>query len=359
MTAVLTGCPGEAVDGPWRSPDAALLLRADAPRELWLQHRRTGLGSSDASTVVGVNRWSSPYELWCEKRGLLPEQPDNDAMELGRLLEPIVVDHWSATTGIPIRRAGLMQSLARPWQLASVDRLAACGGIVEAKTLSWRVAEEWEDGQTPDHAEVQVQHQLAVTGRSHAHVVGLQDGRTWLERTVVRDDALIADLGAVEARFWELVQAGVEPPIDWTAATTDALAARWRAVEQTDVVVGERLADLVAQRRDAKTVVAGVERRLAELDNEIRALLGENTEGWVEGPDPDDKKAKPLVTWRRNGAFSPAALAASWPDLAAELTGPVEVERLDIDRLKADHPEIYAACRARVLRVANPKKETP
>lgn len=322
------------------------MLRADAPRDEWLAARRTGIGSSDASAVLGLSKWSSPYEVWAEKRGLIPPDPDNTYTELGRLLEPVVVGRWSEKTGIPIRKAGLMASREHPWQLASVDRLAACGGIVEAKTLSYRVAEEWEDGQTPDHAEVQVQHQLAVTGRSHAHVVGLQDGRTWLERLVVRDDALIPDLTGIEERFWTgHVLAGVEPPIDGTSATTEALSARWPGIEEIEVDLDQEALDCIEFRSEWINKAKAALLVADEYENRLRALMGEATVGWLPG-DPDRRQA---ITWRRNGTFSSKKFAADHPELAARITHPLPA--LDVAALKAARPELHTTYRARVLRV--------
>ena len=36
--------------------------------EDWLEHRKSGIGGSDASVVCGINRYKSPVELWMEKR---------------------------------------------------------------------------------------------------------------------------------------------------------------------------------------------------------------------------------------------------------------------------------------------------
>ena len=35
--------------------------------EDWLEHRRLGIGGSDASIVCGINRYESPVELWMDK----------------------------------------------------------------------------------------------------------------------------------------------------------------------------------------------------------------------------------------------------------------------------------------------------
>lgn len=48
----------------------------DISHDEWLAFRRTGIGGSDAATVVGLNPYSSPYYLFCDKRGELAEKED-------------------------------------------------------------------------------------------------------------------------------------------------------------------------------------------------------------------------------------------------------------------------------------------
>lgn len=338
----MTGCPGQPLTkGKWACPDGRLLLPYNAPREEWLAARRTGIGSSDASAILGVNGWTSPYEVWAEKRGLLRPKTDTDAMDMGRRLEPVVVGAWSERTGIPIRTAGIMQHRDRLWQLASVDRLAACGGIVEAKTLSWRVAKEWEDGQTPDHAEAQSQHQMAVTGRGHVHVVGLQDGRTWLERLVVRDEDLIRDMVKIEAELWQWVLEGVEPPVDGSQSTTDTINDRWPGATEQPAELGPEAAALRDRIKAWKTVAADAKNQLALAENELKQLIGDHAKFVL----PDGSAG----SWVRNGTFAGKRFAEDHPDLVDHFTRPRPA--LDVDAIKAERPDLHAAYRARVLRV--------
>lgn len=39
-------------------------------REEWLQVRKSGIGSSEVATIVGLNPWETPYQLWRRKVGL-------------------------------------------------------------------------------------------------------------------------------------------------------------------------------------------------------------------------------------------------------------------------------------------------
>ena len=46
--------------------------------EEWLEQRRQGIGGSDAGAVIGVNKWRSPYTVYCDKLGKLPPIEDNE-----------------------------------------------------------------------------------------------------------------------------------------------------------------------------------------------------------------------------------------------------------------------------------------
>jgi putative phage-type endonuclease len=338
----------ETVSDVWTTPDARLVLPADAPRAQWLGARRKGLGGSDASTVAGVNPYNSQYALWLDKTGRGREKEQTDAMEWGLRLEPAIAQWFTDTTGIPIRRAGLMQSIANPFQQVSLDGMTADGGICEWKTTSWRTedAEVWLDGDVPDHAELQTQHGMAVTGRSHAHVAVLIDGRTPLKKVIERDDELIDILTDLERRFWfDYVLADVEPPVDGSKATTDALKARYASASTKIVSAGREVAELREQLQAAKQAVKDATARADTIGNVLRAKCGTATDLAVMG--------EILVTLHQNGTFSQSRFASDHPELAEEFTTTATV--FDLPRIKAERPELYQQYRARVLRTPKPK----
>lgn len=328
---------------------AQLVLPASAPREEWLAARRAGLGGSDASTVLGLNPYESRYTLWLDKTGRGVEKPDNDAMEWGRRLEPVIREWFTGTVGIEVRRSGLLRSRVEPIMQFTPDGLCRCGGVLETKTTSWRTedAKTWEDGQVPDHAELQSQHGMAVTGRDHAHCVVLIDGRRPLHQVVQRDEKLIAELTQVERTFWhEHVIADVAPEIDGSDATTAALKARYGIATDEIVSAGVEVGDLIDRREQAKVRAKAADDELAELDNQLRATFGAASGLAVLG----------LVraTYVQNGSFSAKRFAADHPDLADDYMLPAVA--FDAEQLKTDAPELWSRYRARVLRIPkNPK----
>lgn len=303
------------VRGPWAMPDAVQVLPADVPRDLWLAERRHGIGGSDASTIAGVNRWSSRYELYLDKTGRLPERAVTRRMEVGTRLEPVLRQWFTDEQGITVRRQGLVRSKANPIMQVSLDGLTDDGGILEAKFSG--LADEWEDGQIPDHAEVQVQHGMAVTGRTHAWVVALIDGWNldFIIRKIDRDQGLIDTLTALELDFWERhIMRDVVPPIE--AAALDTVKNRWQVGDETlTAAASPNEWNLLRHEYDDASIAMKLAKlRKDTIDAQIRDLIGEATKLSVLGETVATCKN---ITTRR---LDSKRLRDEQPAVAAEYT---------------------------------------
>ena len=217
-----------------RKPQTALRLikTKDLNRDEWLQARRSGLGSSDAATALGLNPYQSRLALWIEKTR--PEQslntidPSDDTHPTywGTVLEPIVATHYSKRTGNKVRRVNaILQHPEHPFMLANLDREVvgqADVQILECKTAGAYGAKAWKDG-VPEYVQVQVMHQLAVTGKQAADVAVLIAGQDLQIHRVHRDEELIDKLIELEAQFWWHVENNIPPPADGSDSAAQAL----------------------------------------------------------------------------------------------------------------------------------------
>jgi len=322
------------------TPEGLLILPVDAPREEWLEARRLGIGGSDALAALGMSQYSSRYSVWADKRGLLPDSVDNEAMKWGRRLEPIVAEAFTEETGIGTAVCGLMRHVDRDWQLASVDRLTEDGAVLEIKTTSSYRAGDWDDDQIADAAEAQLQHYLAVTGLEHGYAAALIGGQRLEIRHVQRDERLIALMVEAEAELWHLVEAGTAPALDGSQATADALAHLYPwAEEDLEVELSDEAFEALGRYVEVGKQIEALKVDKGEARNILCAELGEAMTGTRNGKD--------VVTWKNVGHFDEDLLRTSAPDIVAEFTEQVTISRLARKALAAAHPDIYAAHRGR------------
>jgi len=326
----------------WTAPASTEVIPYDAPRGVWLGHRKHGLGGSDASKACGVNPYDGPLYVYLDKLGLIPEIPDNPAMRFGRKLEPVVREVFTEDSGIRVRLAGLQRNNDRPWQIYSPDGFTDDGGLFEAKTTGWWNKAEWAEDQTADHAEIQVQHGMAVTGTPHAWVAVLIDGRDFQFRRVERNEEQIRIITEIERELWHENILKQIPPAP-LAADLGIVKQFYSGPDPDKITMASpaEAADLIREWSAAKARVKGAETAAAEAEARLRVLVGDGHALQVLD--------KLVLTAKPTGTFAASRFREDNPKLADALTIPSTA--LDMDRLKTDHADLYTKYRSRVLRV--------
>lgn len=72
----------------------------DMTRTEWLMDRQKGIGGSDVATILGLNKWKAPYQLWLEKTGQIEiEESDSEPAYWGNVLEEVVAKEFTERTG--------------------------------------------------------------------------------------------------------------------------------------------------------------------------------------------------------------------------------------------------------------------
>ena len=172
----------------------------------WLAWRHNGIGASDASTVMGENRFASSSKLLREKRGtVILDSFQNEAMALGTKLEPEARKLYIAKTGKNVRPV-CVQSSRYDWLRASLDGLSRNhDSVVEIKCGASVYRRVSQSGSVPDYYYGQVQHILAVTGLDSLDFWCYWPDNPALLLQVERDDRYIGRLLEKELEFWNLV----------------------------------------------------------------------------------------------------------------------------------------------------------
>ena len=292
------------LEQPAKTKPALKLVRTqDLSRDEWLTVRRQGIGSSDAAAAVGLNPYKSQLQLWMEKTGrdgALPVVDPNDdqsPMYWGTLLEPIVAAHYTRRSGHRVRRVNaVLQHPEHSWMLANIDREVVGASdvqILECKTAGIHGARLWRDG-VPEYVQLQVMHQLAVTGKQAADVAVLLGGQELQVFRIERDDTLIAQLVALEQQFWGYVERDQQPPADGSASADLALRCLYPRDSgttldlSTDLEMSSVFSDLLAVREVITTQTA----LESQLKQRIQQRMGEATRAVFEIGEVSWKRSK-------------------------------------------------------------------
>ncbi|MDE2102932.1 MAG: YqaJ viral recombinase family protein [Patescibacteria group bacterium] len=286
----------------------------------WHALRRTGIGGTDAASIMGLG-YQTPYDLWELKTGRrAPEDLSGlEAVRLGARLEAVVADEYADRAGAPLLHVReTLRRADKPWMFAHVDRtaLTASGPVgIEIKTagLVGVAGAEWgEDGsdEVPAGYLVQVQWYMAVTQWQLFRIVALLGGRGIRVYEIPRDPEIIDALEQQAEQFWACVQADFQPPI----VSVDDARKRWSRSRATAKIASAEILDHDAQLRGLDAHIKEIEAYAEEHRAAIMAFMGD-ADTLVDGA------GRRLRTWKSS-----------------------ESTRLDSARVKAEYPEIAAAC---------------
>jgi putative phage-type endonuclease len=238
----------------------------------WLEARRKGVTASEIAVIMGLSPYSSPYALYHQKLGILPDGEDQAVFERGRVLEPYIAEKFAAAhPEFWVHGDGreLFAHSERPWMMATPDRLIAsnradmdCAALLECKTDAG--SDEWGEegtGEIPVHYRCQVLWQMDVMGVDVAHVACLRV-HDWKIREYVIEHAAYCDIltgrpspdecsacadqfmmrGEAQL-FLDRIDRQDPPDVDWRPATAYALKQLHPSLTDETAEIGPQLAD--------------------------------------------------------------------------------------------------------------------
>lgn len=325
----------------YRFPDAEQVLSVDATREEWLEQRRTGVGGSDASALVGANRFKDVLDVYEDKKGVSEPIESNYRMRRGLAMEPGIREEFTRQTGIETQRRGLLRNKERPHMMVSVDSMTSDGGILEIKTTSYHQRRDWdeEEGRVPQEAYWQVQHAMGVTGRSHTWVAA-DVGGDFMVIKVDRNEDDIETLRESSDEFWDRVESDLPPDpnsLEKIQQTYAQAEPGKKAVANPEI---EKAVTEFAEAKEAETTAK-------ERQKIARARVEGHMKDAEELVGEDGTR---LATNKQNSTFSKTKFTQAHPDLAKQFT--VNKPDIDTKALSKAHPDVYTEYRARAFKPA-------
>lgn len=260
---------------------------------LWLGERKKGVGASESPVLFGpdVTPHGSPFGMWAEKTGQVEPAPVvSDAAKWGRYLEAPIADAYAEETGRPLVDLGrrtLLRSRRLPYMQATLDRVINFGseiGPLEIKNVGAHKLDEWVEA-PPLRYQVQLQHQLAVTGFAMGALAVLVGGQKFIRFDVERDDKFISALEELCGDFWQCVETRTPPAVDGSDATRRAIERLYTKDNGESVVLGEEFLSLDRDLQAIEARIDDLESQKKELRNRIVAAIGPASRGVIpNGP---------------------------------------------------------------------------
>lgn len=275
----------------------------------WLALRTMDLTSTDVAALFSLSPYKTHFELWWEKKsGERAPFNDNDRVKWGRRLEATVAQGIAEDQGWAVRPMkeyirlpgtqlgasfdfrviASLSPMPSPHQNIDPDGTgwtrddSADDAILEIKTvdfLAFRDGWTIDEGfiEAPPHIEIQVQHQMLVSGLRRAYI-GVMVGGNRIE-VIERqaDDAVHAGILARAAEFWQSIADGRAPD---PVMPDDAEAViRMNQFAEPGKLLDARndseLADLLSEYHDLGRTAADVDERRKVLKADILIKIGD------------------------------------------------------------------------------------
>lgn len=263
-------------------------------RDEWLEERRKSVGGSDIGAILGLNPWSSPYSVWADKTGRLPERTQNEAMRQGTDLEDYVAQRFSERTGLKVVRVNYIQRNDDfPHMHANVDRrISGMKAGLECKTASALSASRFSGGDFPESYYAQCVGYMAVTGYKRYYLAVLVLGKEfkiyqitsdqnadfpeWCASSIYVSPEEFLGLRNAIIDFWKYVETDTEPPADMSRATANALELVHNNPENVSIdLFGQE--GIVEKYLSAKQKASEAEKLAEQYKNMLKQYLGDAT----------------------------------------------------------------------------------
>lgn len=297
----------------------------------WLRLRTLGIGGSDIGAIMGINKYSSPYQVWKQKvLGEHKDLSDKLVVKKGKDLESMirgtyVIPHFQEL-GYTVKNLSHHMIINKnyPFLRANLDGVAISNKVnathednivIEIKFVSEFADVNWYGEEfygVPASYYAQVQEYMLVTGMKKAVVCALFE-RTWTVNyfEIPKDTSFQIQLLASAETFYNVNMLGkVKPPFTSVDADKEDIEKIVKTFDDTKTFIkDDSLNETIATYLNIKAEVKEREKVQKKLEAEI---VNAYTEGRV--PSSPLHSVKVTIT---------------------------KTTRLDTTKLKEEKPEIY------------------
>lgn len=239
----------------------------------WLAERTKDITSTEVSALYGLSPYMTEFELFHQKRdGVVVRIPETDRMKWGKRLEAPIAHGVAEDMGWDIAKLDVYIREVEARIGSSFDfeiKSSSDGrGILEIKNVAeLQYKRKWiDDGngniEAPEHIEMQIQHQMEVSGYEWCALVVLVGGNSPKVVFRNRDREIGKDIRRTVEGFWQRVETNNPPSADYSrdAEFINQLYSQVKTGEVFDATGDAEIARLVQQYQAAARQITDMEK---------------------------------------------------------------------------------------------------
>ena len=250
----------------------------------WLELRKQDVTSTEVAALFGLSPYMTHYELWHRKHDNLDvEFEPNERVKWGTRLQDSIALGLLEDQGWAkgrrkfeyLRDTDLRMGASFDWEMFTPEQ-----ALLEIKNVDSLVFKEgWivdgENVEAPPHIELQVQHQLALTGFKVAYIGALIGGNRVVLIKREPDRKIIAAIKKRISEFWASVARHEAPPPDFKR-DADFITGLYSHSEPGRIInADERISQLAAAYKQAAAESKAAEDKKDAARAEILTLIGD------------------------------------------------------------------------------------
>lgn len=249
-----------------------------------------------------------------EKQGKAerPDLSDNEAVQMGLTMQPVLGKLFEEQTGIAVREhdaAGTHKT--ETWLRAHTDFLTADGGLLEVKNFNAAMINKYSEPDQPLRLPapdiMQCIHEAVVFDKPHIWFAVLFGGQRFRYWKIEVTDQMRSDFIEQAAEWWGHVHSSNMPPPE----TPDQARAIWPVSNARAVTATASVQNACLSLQMIKQQIKALEQSEEAITTQIQAFMG-------DADEIIDVSGVTLVTWRSAKAskrFDAKALESAMPDL--------------------------------------------
>lgn len=269
------------------------------------RNKMYGIGASDVPTILGLNPFCTPLELYCKLTGVIEPQEQTEPQYWGSKKEGIIAERFAEDHNVKLmayKKRFFHKTMS--FFSCELDRIiVGTETNVECKSVNEFKKDDWSGKQDelPNYIIAQTQAQMGLSFRKETWVACLIGASNYVEKLVKFDEEAYAMIEKKVKEFWIMVESRT-PPSAMIGDDDVLLLLNPKSNEQMQVL--QEFETAVALRQELSTQIKELEKQKGEIEVKIKEAIGGNA-GFIT--------EKYVVKWT-----------------------PVETSRIDAEAIEAD-----------------------